>query len=654
MRAFYNKGFLTEKSFSTLIISMAIILTAMLLMTTAGHAMTVGTEIGEVLSTDILASIDNKSIPSLNINGYTAIIVEDLRAYGFNVTWNEQEKTLHVNRNLALSITGKPYEVLQIEPGKRIYPVLFTDIKTYLDGVEVASFNIDGQTAIFFNQLKNYGAVGWNEQARIASLEFPVLLPETAITQDVNEQETLTTVTRHSTQLDPEDSYIFHQPFDKSAIPELIDVGVSFGETAVSRVQITTGDGFVVGEFEGDRFNPQIRIQDTNQLQLERDDDYYVGTDGWIHTLERAQDFLQELRLSGITGLVARDGHGWNIYLGPYHTASDADQHIKIMELDPDKWHVVAADSRRVRINNSTGNPIIVYSSETPLHIISGSNIPDQSLVQIGQSKYRGSVTAIRKPFENLTVINRLPIEQYLYGVVPREMPHSWSLEALKAQAVAARGFAMANLGKYHDLGFDVCTTVNSQVYGGYASEQSSTNQAVDQTAGIMMTYQGELVIPYYHSNSGGRTESSENVWREAVPYARGVEDSYSLNTTHASWEVSMTYSELEQAMRNSQMDIGEVESVYIDETTENGRVSRLVVVGSQGTQEIIRQENRWVFGLKSHYFDIQLTNGSVIFYGKGFGHGVGMSQYGAKAMAEAGYSWQQILQHYYLGVHIE
>ncbi|SMP49925.1 SpoIID/LytB domain-containing protein [Anoxynatronum buryatiense] len=654
MRAFHYRSSSTKGKCLIMTISMIVILTIMLLMTNISHAMTVGTEIGEVLSTDILAVIDNKSIPSLNINGYTAIIVEDLRAYGFNVSWNEQERTLHVNRNSAQSITGKPYEVSQTEPGKRLYPVLFTDIKTYLDGIEVVSFNIDGQTAIYFNQLKNYGNVGWSEQARVASLEFPEPLLETSITQNDNKTETVTTVTRHSTQLDPEESYSYHQPFDKSDIPKYIDVGINFGETALSRIQVTTGDGFVIGEFAGDQFNPQIRIQDTNQLQLVRDDNYYIGTDGWIQTLEKAQEFLQELRLSGVTGLIARDMHGWNVYVGPYQTASDADRDIIKLEVDSVLWHVVAADSRRIRISSSSGNPIIVYSSETPLHIISESNNPDQSLVQIGQAKYRGSVTAIRKPFENVTVINRLPIEQYLYGVVPREMPHSWSLEALKAQAVAARGFAIANLGKYRDLGFDVCTTVNSQVYGGYTSEQSSTNQAVDQTTGIVMTYQGELVIPYYHSNSGGRTESSENVWREAVPYARGVDDSYSLNAPHASWEVSMTYPELEQAMRNNQMNIGEVENVYIDEMTENGRVSKLIVVGSQGIQELIKQENRWVFGLKSHYFNIQLNNQSVIFAGKGYGHGVGMSQYGAKSMAEAGYSWQQILQHYYSGVHIE
>lgn len=654
MRAFQNNAAPTISILLKYVIGVLIIITLILMMTITGYAMNVGTEIGEVLSTDIIAVIDNQSIPSLNINGYTAVVVEDLRSYGFSVHWNEQERMLHVNRNTSLSISGKPFEAIEGPPGKRLYPVLFTDIRTYLDGTEVVSFNIDGQTAIYFNQLKNYGTISWNDQARIAALELIRIEPEEPEIKEVVEAEPLAPVTRHTTQLDPEESDAYHRPYNKTDAPQYIDVGLHFGETAVARIPISTGDGFVIGEFIGERFDPSIKIQDTNQLQLERDDDYYIGTNGWVKSLDEAQSLLQQLRSDGIVGLLAKDDQAWGIFVGPYRSISEAERDMINFEFDSSLWRVVSADSRRVRINSGSGSPIIVFTSNTPLYIASESGTPADSVIQIGQAKYRGTVTAVRKSHENLTVINRLPLEKYLYGVVPREMPHSWNKEALKAQAVAARGFALANIGKYQEQGFDVCATVNSQVYGGFASEQTNTNQAVDQTTGMVMTYRGELVIPYYHSNSGGRTESSENVWREAVPYARGVEDPFSLNQPHSDWAVTLSFSEIEQSLARYQINVGSLENMRIDEITENGRVGKMTIVGSHGTHELQKQDNRWVFGLKSHYFDMWINDQTITFTGKGYGHGVGMSQYGAQTMAEAGYSWQQILQYYYSGVRIE
>ncbi len=169
--------------------------------------------------------------------------------------------------------------------------------------------------------------------------------------------------------------------------------------------------------------------------------------------------------------------------------------------------------------------------------------------------KYRGAATALRQNNSNLTIVNLLPTEKYLYGVVPREMPHSWPEEALKAQAVAARGFAVASINKYIDHGFNLCNTVNSQVYGGYEAEQSRTNRAVDLTRGQVITYNGHLAIPYYHSSSGGHTEDSENIWTNAVPYIRGVQDEYSLNSPHKEWEKALKKSEIESILRKKQFN---------------------------------------------------------------------------------------------------
>jgi stage II sporulation protein D len=318
------------------------------------------------------------------------------------------------------------------------------------------------------------------------------------------------------------------------------------------------------------------------------------------------------------------------------------------------EWTIIDNPKELIRVEDSRGIPVIVFHSSSPVHIASLSTDVTQSIIQVDNTKYRGAITATRKNSHWLTIINRLSIEQYLYGVVPREMPSSWHMEALKAQAVAARGFAMANIGKYQNNGFDLCTTVNTQVYGGYSSEHQRTNQAVDQTSGKVMTADGKLVIPYYHANSGGHTESSEYVWNEAVSYARGVSDPYSLNEPYAEWETNLSHQEIEQMLLERQIDIGSITDLMITDTSPNGRVQELVINGTHGYHILHKQQTRWVFGLRSNYYEMTLQQQSVVFSGRGSGHGIGMSQHGARGMAEDGYSWQQILSHYYTGIRIE
>jgi stage II sporulation protein D len=120
-------------------------------------------------------------------------------------------------------------------------------------------------------------------------------------------------------------------------------------------------------------------------------------------------------------------------------------------------------------------------------------------------------------------------MQEYLYGVVPREMSKTWPLEALKAQAVVARTFAITNQNKFMHLGFNMDNSVLSQVYGGYDWEGPISNQAVDETIGMLLYYNTTLASAYYHSNSGGYTANSENVWSSEVPYLRSVFDPYSI-----------------------------------------------------------------------------------------------------------------------------
>ncbi len=333
---------------------------------------------------------------------------------------------------------------------------------------------------------------------------------------------------------------------------------------------------------------------------------------------------------------------------------------------------------------SSSNKPIIVYDSSIKLRF---SNSYLQEYIEVQNKPYRGSISFLPDSSNKLTVINTLLIEEYIYGVVAKEMPATWNKEALKAQAVAARNYAVKNLNKYKSLGFDLSTTQNSQVYGGVAGEHINTTKAVDETRGILAYYNGDIADLFYHSSSGGKTENSENVWSNSVPYLRGVEDSFSLGSPNDYWEYKISKADVEKLLKNKSKNIGKLSGIRIDKVSENGRVLKLTFVGDKGETSIEKESIRAFFGysnLKSTWFtinsqtakindsynsaldDLQLflntnnygssatiTSQEYVFQGKGYGHGLGMSQYGAKKMADSGYSFDQILKYYFRGIDV-
>ncbi len=158
--------------------------------------------------------------------------------------------------------------------------------------------------------------------------------------------------------------------------------------------------------------------------------------------------------------------------------------------------------------------------------------------ISVNGRKYRGAVE-ITFEADGLRAVNHVNIEQYLYGVVPKEMPHKWPKPALMAQAVAARTYALYIKHKSGEKSYDVLSTTASQVYGGYDAEKTETNQATDETYGQVLSYDSRLIIAYFHSNSGGHTEDAKNVWSADIPYLKGIPDPYSNQTCDASWEIS-------------------------------------------------------------------------------------------------------------------
>ena len=518
-------------------------------------------------------------------------------------------------------------------------------------------------------------------------------------------------------------------------IPKLIEIGLFFSNSAKSTVTLQSSTGFQLGQYTGDSFNSLITFLDINDITL-RKDNYYINNNGiYVEYTGSTNSIPSNLAIQGpyhvqiggayqnaeeangaiavITGIEEKPyivyEDGWKVFVGLYlNEAIAQEKAAAYMQQLNQETSVIQPSANRVQAINKQGIPIFMYDSQQSLYFEAFSDKGALALITIEGTRFRGGVTAKRAANSDMTIINKLPLEEYLYGVVPKEMPSSWPLEALKAQAVAARGFAVTTLNKYRSLGFDLCNTTSSQVYGGYNIEVASSNRAVDETKGKIITHNGKPVVPYYHSNSGGQTENSENIWSGVLAHIRGVKDGFSLGVPTATWNKVIATSELKSILEKEQIQIGEVLDVKVTSVSENGRVLTLIVYGTQGQEIMNKERSRRLFGLRSTWFTVapsseglitargaednsitninlqgkevmtasgikKITNTSniaiyngtsyknvaakpdaFVFDGRGFGHGLGMSQHGARKMAESNYTYEQILKYYYMGIKVE
>lgn len=267
-----------------------------------------------------------------------------------------------------------------------------------------------------------------------------------------------------------------------------------------------------------------------------------------------------------------------------------------------------------------------------------------------------------------ISAINVVNLEDYLLSVVPAEMPSQWPQEALKAQAIAARSYAMANFGKHQADGYDVKANTEDQVYSGVQSESDNSNLACAQTAGIILKHQGQVIPAFFHSGSGGWTELAENVWGNSLPFLKSVpdyDDASPLATWTRTYEREKLIAQLLPARLTINKDgskdyaqnigqIGQLLDVAIIGRTPTNRVMQLNLIGKKREASISSEELRKVLKLPSTNFNLVFQDGVFIFSGRGFGHGLGLSQWGAKALADNGYNAAQILKYYYKDVTLE
>lgn len=264
--------------------------------------------------------------------------------------------------------------------------------------------------------------------------------------------------------------------------------------------------------------------------------------------------------------------------------------------------------------------------------------------VSWGGELYRGAISFVARD-SRLLVINRLDLEDYLRGVVPAEMQASWPQEALKAQAIAARSYVLNSLEPQSD--YDICATTHCQVYSGTALENPLSDQAIADTRGLVLTYGGTFARTYYHSDSGGVLASSSEVWGEDLPYLQARAD-VQADTPHRRWSFAIDPAQLASAVRAAGFEIGTPTGLTVLSFTASGRVDGLQVRGTSGTAQFHGNETTALLrgvGLKSTRLTV---TGPLSVSGDGWGHGVGMSQYGARSLAHAGHAYDEILAFYY------
>ena len=264
--------------------------------------------------------------------------------------------------------------------------------------------------------------------------------------------------------------------------------------------------------------------------------------------------------------------------------------------------------------------------------------------------RYRGTVT-VSAHEDAVRVVNVLPLDDYLRGVVPSEMHAGWPLEALKAQAIAARTYTLSSLDPARD--WDICATVDCQVYEGRDAEHARADHAIAETGGLVLTYGGRFARTYYHADSGGIIASSAEVWGSRAPYLVAIQD-VATPTPHRRWRHALDGGAVGATLASIGREVGTVTRLLVTAYSESGRVATIEVQGTRGAATLsgtllTGAVRGW--GLKSTRFRMV---GDLTAEGDGWGHGVGMSQYGARALAASGWTYWQILAFYYPGTALQ
>lgn len=523
---------------------------------------------------------------------------------------------------------------------------------------------------------------------------------------------------------------------------DMVKVGLRYASSALfsANLENVVGSGYAFGYYDSERMFQELGWTDDSAISMTAAGAVYLDGSGaytdsgsghhigpWhIQLLTRYGDFDE-----AADG--AADAGGWPAYLsgefavrlGSYDSRQEAERALESLGLDGE---AVQSSSTGVLVTvTHTTDILFEFDCQGALNLgVLPSGGQADAITWFKGYQYPGGFEYARITGGNLNVTNVVNLEDYVKGVVPYEMNGNWPLAAMEAQAVCARTFACRTTKHLSAYGFDVCSSTDCQVYygagnGGSYKPTDASNEAVDNTAGEKLYYDGELAEAVYHASDGGATEDVKNVWGSEVDYLIGKQDPYEALITipNYHWSVTYTAEQLTWILQQKNYSIGTVADVYIAETTPMGNVAKVTFVDTAGKAVTVKGDTcRSVFysstygkSARSLRFTINggsggsggvlyvngasdrlasldgvtaiagsgslktlpsgdlfaitssgkttlssgggstASTGTFTLTGTGNGHNVGMSQYGAKAMAENGYQYEDILKFYYTNI---
>lgn len=269
--------------------------------------------------------------------------------------------------------------------------------------------------------------------------------------------------------------------------------------------------------------------------------------------------------------------------------------------------------------------------------------------IKINGKQYRGLIELLPGGL----VVNELPLEEYLVGLINCEISSQWPIEAVKAQAVIARSYALYQRDARKYALYHLESSVLDQVYDGADIEDSRAVRGVQETAGEVLTFNGVVIQAFYHSSCGGHTESATNVWGGSFPYLQGVACAYCTEATAARWEATLSLKKVEALLRAAGVQAAGLKDVRAGSTNPSGRLEQLMLVTARGSVPVPAVLFRKAVGygvIKSTRFRITSRADELTCSGIGNGHGVGLCQWGAKQRASDGFNYREILSYYYPG----
>ncbi len=271
--------------------------------------------------------------------------------------------------------------------------------------------------------------------------------------------------------------------------------------------------------------------------------------------------------------------------------------------------------------------------------------------------RYRGDLEIKVQKNGELLVINSLGLEDYVKGILRHEVCDRWPLEVIKAQAVAARTYALHQMRSNEGKDYDLTSDIYSQVYGGRSAERYRTNIAAERTEDQVMLYQGKLLPAYFHAACGGKTEDVRALWKDDIPPLKGVVCHFCRNSPHYNWRRNYRLKDIQDILNTHGYKLGLLNEIKILQKTPSGRAKTLLITERDGPPIVIEANDfRNIVGpnlIKSNFYTIEMKGYYFDLIGHGWGHGVGLCQWGAFTMAKKRYDYQEILRYYYPGAQI-